>query len=495
MNGVTSVGIGTDGRFRRRARSRARVVLVVDAVLVAAFITLVTASASFPLVLAYAAATVAIIQAQGGYRPRLRHELTSDVLPVAVAAVLPMIVMGPFIATDPGDASDLLRAVPFAPVVLLVGRGVVSALLRAIRKRDGLEPTLIVGAGTVGTALAEILHAEPGYGIEVVGIVDDLQPECPTPAPIVGNLSSLDDLIQELDVAHLIIAFGHAPSVDLIDAVRRCRHDVQIRYVPRLFEVDRWRTTEWIHGVPLVRLDRSVARVGAWHAKRLFDVVVSGTAIVVLAPLLAALAIAVRVTSRGPALFRQERIGQHGRHFELLKFRSMLENSDSSTTWSVRADDRVTPVGHVLRRTGLDELPQLFNVLRGDMSLVGPRPERPHFAEQFSASVPRYADRHRVPVGVTGLAQIHGLRGDTSIDERAWMDNQYIQNWSLWSDILILVRTPLALLRQPERASSSPDSKFLSPALRRSVPTDTVVDLTVFDQREEVAYAPEAIRT
>jgi lipopolysaccharide/colanic/teichoic acid biosynthesis glycosyltransferase len=165
------------------------------------------------------------------------------------------------------------------------------------------------------------------------------------------------------------------------------------------------------------------------------------------APLLAAAALAVAVSSKGPILFRQRRIGQHGRPFDLLKLRSMTINNDSDTTWNVALDVRVTRVGRILRRTSLDELPQLINVLKGDMSLVGPRPERPFYVLQFEETIPRYRDRHRAPVGLTGWAQIHGLRGDSSIDDRVRFDNNYIEHWSIWRDLSILARTLSAMLR------------------------------------------------
>jgi lipopolysaccharide/colanic/teichoic acid biosynthesis glycosyltransferase len=153
------------------------------------------------------------------------------------------------------------------------------------------------------------------------------------------------------------------------------------------------------------------------------------------------LAIAVRLSSAGPILFRQLRTGQHGRPFELLKFRSMRMNTDGDETWNVADDHRVTTIGKVMRRTGLDELPQLWNVLRGDMAMVGPRPERPTFVEQFSEQVKGYEIRHRLPVGLTGLAQVHDSRGDTPIAERVRLDNHYIEHWSLWRDVGIMFDT------------------------------------------------------
>ena len=177
--------------------------------------------------------------------------------------------------------------------------------------------------------------------------------------------------------------------------------------------------------------------------KRAFDIVVAVMALIILLPVLAAAALAVRIEGGPGVIFRQVRVGRDGKHFELLKFRSMrpANELESQTTWCVAKDNRVGPVGRFLRCTSIDELPQLWNILRGDMTLVGPRPERPHFVEQFSTQFDRYAHRHRVQVGLTGFAQVSGLRGDTSIADRARYDNFYIENWSLWLDIKIIFRT------------------------------------------------------
>jgi exopolysaccharide biosynthesis polyprenyl glycosylphosphotransferase len=197
-----------------------------------------------------------------------------------------------------------------------------------------------------------------------------------------------------------------------------------------------------------VRLRRSTMRSSGRVVKRAFDSTVAAVMLFLCAPLFGLLALTVKLTSPGPVYFRQRRIGKNGREVEILKFRSMRVNSESDTQWSVDADTRVTKVGALMRKTSLDELPQLWNVLRGDMSLVGPRPERPFFVQQFEQEVPRYADRHRVPVGLTGLAQVNGLRGDTSIEDRAWFDNHYIENWSVAGDLVILARTAGAVIKQ-----------------------------------------------
>jgi exopolysaccharide biosynthesis polyprenyl glycosylphosphotransferase len=230
-----------------------------------------------------------------------------------------------------------------------------------------------------------------------------------------------------------------------VHVIRTCdRADCDVFIVPRLFEVHHVQgdmDTAW--GLPLVRLRRATYRTGAWRAKRLFDVVFAATALLLLAPLMGAVALAVRFDGGGKqVLFRQQRVGVDGHTFHLLKFRSLAASAaEAATTWNVANDQRMSRVGRLIRKTSIDELPQLINILRGDMSVVGPRPERPHFVNEFRSVYPSYEARHRVPSGLTGWAQVNGLRGDTSIADRARFDNYYIENWSLWLDLKIILRT------------------------------------------------------
>jgi lipopolysaccharide/colanic/teichoic acid biosynthesis glycosyltransferase len=205
-----------------------------------------------------------------------------------------------------------------------------------------------------------------------------------------------------------------------------------------------------VWGIPLIRQRRAPFRTVSWQVKRALDVVLSAVALTGLAPLLAVLALAVRLEGGPGVLFRQTRVGMDNRPFELLKLRSLrpATEDESATRWTIVDDERLGPVGRLLRASSLDELPQLWNILRGDMSLVGPRPERPHFVSSFASTLPRYVARHRVPAGLTGWAQVHGLRGDTSIAERARFDNYYIENWSLWADAKIVLRTVSSVLRR-----------------------------------------------
>ena len=333
---------------------------------------------------------------------------------------------------------------------VLAGRAISYALLRRARVAGRLaEPTVIVGAGAIGIELHNQLAEHPEYGLRSVGIVDDVPLE--DHLPLVGNVTDLEKVVTAHDVRRLIVAFGPKGEQEMVATLRAASLlDLEVHVVPRFFELGlapAGPDIEQIWGIPLYRVRRAALREAAWKVKRASDVIMSGGALLLLSPLLALIALAVRLSSPGPVLFRQVRVGQHGRPIEVLKFRTLRVNLDSDITWSVEDDPRQTWVGKWLRRLSFDELPQLWNVLRGDMSLVGPRPERPHFVNRFSVQVMGYKDRHRLPVGLTGLAQVHGLRGDTSIEERARFDNSYIEHWSPWEDFKVLLRTVGSVLR------------------------------------------------
>jgi lipopolysaccharide/colanic/teichoic acid biosynthesis glycosyltransferase len=240
------------------------------------------------------------------------------------------------------------------------------------------------------------------------------------------------------------VCFPAARDEDLVPLVRACRPlPVDVCVVPRLYELGAALPRGYLDelcDIPLVPLRRlGHGRLGA-GAKAAFDVAGATALLVAVTPVLLALAVAVRRDGGGPALFRQTRLTRSGATMELLKLRSMIDHPDSDTRWAV-LPEQTTSLGRWLRRTHLDELPQLLNVLRGEMSLVGPRPERPYFAARFGLQIPRYVDRHRMRTGLTGWAQVHGLHGDTSIADRVRFDNFYIEHWSPWMDLVILART------------------------------------------------------
>jgi lipopolysaccharide/colanic/teichoic acid biosynthesis glycosyltransferase len=206
---------------------------------------------------------------------------------------------------------------------------------------------------------------------------------------------------------------------------------------------------EHVRGFPLVRMRPEAQRGLSWPLKRALDIAVALAGLVVSAPILAVCAALIRVETGPGVLFRQRRVGYRDEPLELIKLRTLKPTDalESETLWSIAHDSRIGPVGRLLRKASFDELPQLWNVLKGDMSIVGPRPERPHFVKKFSRTIPGYGLRHRMPVGITGWAQIHGLRGDTSIEDRARFDNHYIDGWTLRADLKIMLQTVWSLLR------------------------------------------------
>lgn len=388
------------------------------------------------------------------YRPRLTLSVLDD-LPALVGrafAVTAVVVAGTMTLPLP-PAFDVFRTVAVGVLLLLVARGMSYALIREARRRRLIaHRTLVVGDCRVGRSLASHMLHHPEYGLSPVGYLGEASPAAGgSDVPLLGDVSDLPRVVREQNIAVVILAFVRSPTNRLVACLRTCdRLQCDIFWVPRLFELTSVEAhMDMVWGYPLVRRRREIFTISGHLAKRCFDLVVAGVALVVALPAMLVCALAVRLEGGPGVLFRQERIGVDGRPFTLLKFRSLRPASaeEQQTRWSVAHDGRVGPAGRFLRKSSLDELPQIWNALRGDMSLVGPRPERPLFVARFRDTYPRYADRHRVRGGLTGWAQVHGLRGDTSIADRARFDNQYIENWSLWGDTKIILRTVTALFR------------------------------------------------
>jgi Undecaprenyl-phosphate glucose phosphotransferase len=318
--------------------------------------------------------------------------------------------------------------------------------LRGVRRRGyNLRHVLMVGAGELATTVIERIHGHPETGLRVAGVLAaegaDRGRELHG-VPVIGSYGELKRLLAEQRPDLLMVALPAADSHHLEKILADVDDEVvDVRVVPDLPRIMTLRAqVEDLDGIPLISL-REGPLVG-WPAvyKRAFDVVVSGVALGVVSPLIALIALAVRVTSGRPVLFLQERMGLDGRVFRMIKFRSMEQGAENASgpVWTMPGDQRRTRLGAFLRRTSLDELPQLWNVLRGDMSLVGPRPERPVFIEQFRREIPGYMLRHKIKAGLTGWAQVHGWRGNTSLHERVEHDLYYIQHWSLALDVRIL---------------------------------------------------------
>ncbi len=409
-----------------------------------------------------ASVMIAICNRADLHRSRLELSVLDDVPAYVFASVVGGLVLAGVGSLHVSSAPDGQTCFLFgvaACTLCVLSRVLAFPVVRRMRRsRLIAHPVVIVGTGEVAQRLAAAMRAHPEYGLRPVGFLDFDTPSEPTEElmlPILGDIGALPEVMKQLDAHDVVFAFTRQPDTHLVRVVRGCvRLDLQVFVVPRYFELcgtDRRARIETLWGIPLIRLRRWSLRRGNRRLKRLMDIGLAGGALILLAPVLALCALAVRIEGR-PILFRQNRVGGHGRTFVIYKFRSMRpEGDDLDHSWSADGDARVTRVGRFLRWSSLDEMPQLINVLRGEMSLVGPRPERPFFVQSFSERIRRYGERHRVDTGLTGLAQVNGLRGDTSIEERVTFDNYYIDNWSLWSDVKIILRTVTSLMRHRPR--------------------------------------------
>lgn len=313
-----------------------------------------------------------------------------------------------------------------------------------IRKRWP-RPAVIIGAGTIAETLAHTLREHREYGLVPVGFVTN-QPTLNTTLPQVTLRQGAEE-IDRTRATDVICASDVAPDADLEPLLRELQtRKLRIGIVTRFSELNT--SADHIWGISLWVLPTALPQEPIRMAlRRVIEIIFVAAAIILLSPVLLGAALAVRLTSRGPVLYEQKRIGKGGREFTVYKFRSMRVDADEISEWTVKHDPRRTTVGRFLRKTGIDELPQLFNVLKGNMSLVGPRPERGQFVRQFESEVPSYRDRERVAAGLTGWAQVEGLRGDTSIEERARFDNRYIDHPSIGLDVWIMLRTLREMFR------------------------------------------------
>jgi exopolysaccharide biosynthesis polyprenyl glycosylphosphotransferase len=467
---------GPSGPSLRREGFWAVARFVVDVVLLAVATVIANISSShattfsdrvlWPMLLA--GIVVSMSYWRGTYRRRVKLDgfdaVVSTVWMVAVATTTVVTVRVLMDAAPATAARETLRLGLFAAVLLAGGRVAVNVWqLRARRQGTSLVPTLIVGAGQIGRRTARRLLAHPELGLRPVGYLDKEpldEVDGTTGLPVLGASWDLDEVAERYGVGQVIVTFSTAPTDVLLRIVNSCeRHGISVALVPRLFEkVTERLTIEHIGGLPLITSHPSDPRGWQFAVKYALDRVAAFLLVLVLSPLMLACAIAVWISLGRPILFRQRRVGCDGREFEMLKFRTLRPNAEQledtldlpdedTAPGGAESDDRVTKVGAFLRNTSLDELPQLLNVLKGEMSLVGPRPERPEFVELFEPRVYRYFDRHRVKAGITGWAQVHGLRGRTSLSDRVEWDNYYIENFSLWLDLKIVGKTIVTLPR------------------------------------------------
>jgi exopolysaccharide biosynthesis polyprenyl glycosylphosphotransferase len=378
-------------------------------------------------------------------------------LPAVSIGVISGVAFTAFIYRTEVDYPRTMIALFWLFTLILVGLGrIVHHTIRSHLYAHGWGEmkTLIVGAGEAGSLILEKIRSSPELGYRPAGFLDDERAGQPLMGlPILGRTDELGTIVNQLGITEVIIALPEASHNELLSIISRCEDGrVSIKVFPDVFQIMASEVNVGdLGGLPLLTM-RDVALRG-WRLtlKRIVDVIGSATVLVFISPLLMLIATLVKLDSKGPAIYWQERMGLDAKPFPCFKFRSMRVDAEvqSGPVWAVKDDPRRTRIGAFLRKYSLDELPNFINVFLGHMSLVGPRPERPYFVEQFRDMVPRYMERHREKAGITGWAQANGLRGESSIWERTKYDLYYIEHWSLWFDFKIMIITLLRFLRDP----------------------------------------------
>jgi Undecaprenyl-phosphate glucose phosphotransferase len=434
--------------------------------------------------------------AGGLYVSRRSRTALSDVFDVfktTGVALVGLVTLTYFVRDVRYSRAVLLLWALFCVALQALGRLTLKALLRRVRAQGhNLRHVLIIGGGELLPRVHSAIVKQAGLGLRVAGVVQlpeapgavssaaaprtsaalgmsaapdtsaalnmaaaaaasgaqsvPPQPEHPTSMRELGPPSALQELLQRHQIDQVIVAL----PIDMLGALRGImdtlsRETVDVRLVPDFYQyMTLCGSIDELCGLPIINLQSTPLFGWNMVIKRSFDVLAALGGLLVVSPLMALIALAIRLNSRGPIFYRQVRVGMDGQQFAVVKFRTMVPGAETAgATMAVQADPRCTPLGAWLRRLSLDELPQLYNVLCGHMSLVGPRPERPCFIESFKQEIPRYALRHKIKAGMTGWAQVHGMRGNTSIAKRIELDLYYIENWSLLLDIKILLRTVL----------------------------------------------------
>ena len=364
------------------------------------------------------------------------------------------VALNSFIIRNGPDYSRRTIVFSWALTIVLVtlGRLLYSRLRWGLQSRGvGGARVLIVGTGETGRMLLHAIQRSPGLGYDVVGMVSQDSEGDGLGVPVLGSTDELPSLISAQHIDEVIIALPDAPSREILPIISDChRSKVATRVYPSVFQlITSDLSIGHLGGLPLLTVRDTVLRGWRLTLKRAMDVVGSAVILVLASPLMLLLAWLIKLDSSGPAFYTQERMGLDEKRFQMIKFRSMREGAEDETgpVWAVKEDPRRTRLGAFIRRFSLDELPQLINVLLGEMSLVGPRPERPVFVEQFKQIIPRYVERHQEKAGMAGWAQVNGLRGDTSIVERTKYDLYYIENWSILFDLKIIIKTIVTFLR------------------------------------------------
>ncbi|MEM7048824.1 MAG: undecaprenyl-phosphate glucose phosphotransferase [Acidobacteriota bacterium] len=404
----------------------------------------------------------------GLYQVRRGRSRVDEILTLAMAVLVGTVLLSvlitwyrPTVGPESVEYFTFSRAfiALFALVDLVLVSGarmLLRSSLRRLRLRGhNLQRILVVGAGALGREITTKLLAHRELGFEVIGFLDDDPGKAGRKIdeiPVLGNLREIDEVLAANAVDQVFVALPLEAHRKMMRVLQRIgRECVEVRLVPDILQYATLNATlEDVDGTPVINLSQVPLQGFSSLVKRAMDIAIALVGMALLLPLLPLVALAIWIEDHGPIFYRQERMGLDGKSFMILKLRSMRVNAEASSgpVWAVRDDPRRTRIGEFIRRWSIDELPQLWNVLTGDMSLIGPRPERPAFVHEFKHKLPQYMVRHRVKAGITGWAQVHGWRGNTSIKKRLQYDLYYIENWSLMLDLKILWMTLRHGIRQ-----------------------------------------------
>jgi len=405
---------------------------------------------------------VVIFWLLGLYETRIRVSRDEEVYRVAKGAFVCMMAVMAF--------SFFYRDVVWSRLTLLMAAGISLILVSLertilvdifhrwmLKSGFGIKRSALIGTGRTAKHITEYVNQHPEYGyrieclVSIEGVVESGWKGAKRLAQEkVNSVEKLSETIDKYQLDTLFIVLPHELEPRIMEIVNSTEHrPVELKFIPDIIDIIGTNTRVTMLGeIPVIGLRELPMTAWDLLIKSIFDFVFASLILIVLMPLMLVIAVLVKLTSPGPIIYSQERVGFDGRIFKMYKFRSMRVDAEKNTgpVWAQKQDERRTPLGAFLRKYSLDELPQFFNVLKGDMSLVGPRPERPFFVEKFKKQIPGYASRHRMKSGITGWAQVNGLRGPTSIEERTAYDLYYIQNWSLLLDLKIMIRTVIKVI-------------------------------------------------
>ncbi|MCX6561017.1 MAG: undecaprenyl-phosphate glucose phosphotransferase [Candidatus Aminicenantes bacterium] len=414
----------------------------------------------------FLAAHLGVFYLQGFYKARLRRTKLEDFVYICLNSLLSvMIVLGLlsyFNAYTQGAAplfrfnliklSHVFLAIYAVAVVFTISffrNQIYYFMNRRYARGQNLQNVLIVGAGEQGRTVAQKLIEYKDLGFVIKGFLDDDRPVgemivVDGGLPVLGRAADIGAVIEAQAIQEVYVALSLANYAEIVETLQIVnKYPVNVRIVPDLFQLLTLKAmVHDLDGFPVISIDEVPLQGAAKMVKRSMDIGVSGLSLLLLSPVFLIVAVLIKLTSRGPVFYHQERVGNDGRRFRIHKFRTMICNAETNGPQMCQPDDpRMTRIGRFLRKYSIDEVPQLVNIFRGEMSLVGPRAERPEFVKEFTEAIPKYMLRHKVRAGLTGWAQVHGLRQDTSIEKRLEYDFFYIQNWSLLFDLKILWKT------------------------------------------------------